>query len=312
MPTSRVIELLAPSGYPRDMAPVARGIARLEDLGHRVINRAATERRYLRFAGTAEERAAELNALADPARALPDIALAVRGGYGVVQCLPMLDYAALHRRLAGAPIALVGHSDFTALQMALHARADLVTFGGPMLTYDFGPDTPSDFTMTHFWRTIASPTASAQWPTDVSGVSARLDVDGTLWGGNLAMLCSLLGTPYFPNIDGGILFIEDVNEHPFRIERMLYQLHLAGVLGRQRAVLLGDFSNYALAEHDNGYDFDVMVAHMRTVIVPPLVTGLPFGHCRDKLTLPFGGHAHLRVADGTATLVLADYPCLSD
>lgn len=309
MPTSRVIELIAPSGYPHDMAAVARGVALLESQGHKVINKAAAERRYLRFAGTEDERAAEINHLADARHPLPDIVLAVRGGYGAAQILQSLDYEALHRRLAGSPVILAGHSDFTALQMALLAQAHIITFAGPVLTYDFGAEAPSAFTMEHFWRTITTPSVMVQWETKPAPQMST-DMQGTLWGGNLAMLCSLLGTPYFPVIDDGILFVEDVNEHPFRVERMLYQLHLAGVLGRQRSLVLGDFTNYKLTEYDNGYDFDTMVAHMRTVTDIPIVTGLPFGHCPDKLTLPVGGRARLRTGGGVAELVLSGYPCL--
>lgn len=311
MSKSRVVELIAPSGYPPDVAAVARGIDRLEQAGCVVTNAAATERRHQRFAGTPAQRAAEINRLAAAGHALPDIALAVRGGYGAVHVLPALDYDALRRRLAGAPTVLVGHSDFTALQMALWQRAGLTTFGGPMLAYDFGAPAPSEFTMTHFWRTITSPTVTVSWsagPDDAP--TAEVTEEGRLWGGNLAMLCSLLGTPYFPDITGGILFVEDINEHPFRVERMLFQLHLAGVLGRQRALVLGDFSGYRLTDYDNGYDLDAMLAHLRALIGIPIVTGLPFGHCEDKLTLPFGGLARLQAHNGQASLVLSQYPYL--
>ncbi|AKJ68182.1 muramoyltetrapeptide carboxypeptidase [Pandoraea thiooxydans] len=311
VPKSRVVELIAPSGYPPDEAVVSRGIGRLEQAGCVVRNIEATQRRYQRFAGTPAQRAAEINRLAQAGHMLPDVALAVRGGYGAVHVLPALDYDALRRRLAGAPMVLVGHSDFTALQMALWQRAGLTTFGGPMLAYDFGAPTPSEFTMAHFWRTITSPTVTVSWtvwPDDTS--RKNIDAEGRLWGGNLAMLCSLLGTPYFPDIAGGILFVEDINEHPFRIERMLYQLHLSGVLARQRALVLGDFSGHRLTDYDNGYNFSAMLAHLRPIVGIPIVTGLPFGHCENKLTLPFGGLARLRAQGDQASLVLSQYPYL--
>lgn len=311
MPKSRVVELIAPSGYPPDAAAVGRGIGRLEQAGCVVTNIAATERRHQRFAGTPAQRAAEINRLAEAGHALPDIALAVRGGYGAVHVLPGLDYAALRRRLGEAPMVLVGHSDFTALQMALWQRAGLTTFGGPMLAYDFGAPTPSEFTMTHFWRTVTSPTVTVSWTARSDDASmTNIAEEGILWGGNLAMLCSLLGTPYFPDIAGGILFVEDINEHPFRIERMLLQLHLAGVLGRQRALVLGDFSGFRLTDYDNGYDLNAMLAHLRSVVGIPIVTGLPFGHCENKLTLPFGGLARLQTLGDQASLTLSQYPHL--
>jgi muramoyltetrapeptide carboxypeptidase len=96
-----------------------------------------------------------------------------------------------------------------------------------------------------------------------------------------------------PQVDGGILFLEDIGEHPYRIERMMLQLQYAGILERQRAIVLGDFSNYRLAEHDNGYDFDAMLAYLRTHVSAPILTGLPFGHIRDKVSLPVGAQAQL-------------------
>ena len=134
----RTIELIAPSGYPHDPAVIHRALGRLRQQGHHILGVQATERRFQRFAGTDGERAAELNRLADASRKLPDIVLAVRGGYGAVRILHGLDYEGLQRRLTDQPVAFVGHSDFTAIQMALLARAGLTTFGGPMLMSDFG------------------------------------------------------------------------------------------------------------------------------------------------------------------------------
>ena len=130
---------------------------------------------------------------------------------------------------------------------------------------------------------------------------------GTLWGGNLAMVAHLVGTRFLPAVDGGILFLEDVGEAPYRVERMLYQLHHAGVLARQQAILLGHFTEYALSPNDGGYDMDTVVGHLRDVCTTPILTGLPFGHVRDKLTLPVGGRCDLAVHAGAATLLFSAY-----
>ena len=153
----RTIELIAPSGYPHDPAVIHRALGRLRQQGHHILGVQATERRFQRFAGTDGERAAELNRLADASRKLPDIVLAVRGGYGAVRILHGLDYEGLQRRLTDQPVAFVGHSDFTAIQMALLSRAGLTTFGGPMLMSDFGAEKVSSFTMQHFWETLSKP-----------------------------------------------------------------------------------------------------------------------------------------------------------
>lgn len=307
MTKHRTIELIAPSGYPQDQEAVQRGIARLHAEGHRVDGIQATERRYQRFAGTDGQRAAELNRLADPSRALPDIVLAVRGGYGAVRILHGLDYEGLQRRLAGQPIAFCGHSDFTAIQLALLARAGLVTFGGPMLASDFGAEDLSSFTMRHFWETLSKPVFTLK----VNAPQAQVaDVSGTLWGGNLAVLTSLIGTPFMPSVEGGILFVEDVNEQPFRIERMLYQLHLSGILARQQALVLGDFSGGKPFDYDNGYDLKETIEQVRSVVGIPVITGLPFGHIADMVTLPVGAPARLRVTAHGFELAVNGYPHL--
>lgn len=304
----RTIRLLGPSGYPHDPDAIARALARLGDAQHRVENLEATQRRYLRFAGTDSERAGDLNRLADAAQPLPDIGLAVRGGYGATRILHGLDYRGLESRLRDQPIALVGHSDFTAIQLALYAKARIKTFGGPMLSADFGAETPNDFTMQQFWGTLTQP--SATFVAEVPQAQS-VNVSGTLWGGNLAILASLAGTPYMPRIDGGILFIEDVNEQPFRIERMIYQLHLAGLLAGQQALVLGQFTGARSFDYDNGYDMQTMIDQVRDVIRIPVITGLQFGHVPDLLTLPFGAHAQLVANSHGFRLTVSDYPHLA-
>ena len=299
------IRLIAPSGYPYDPAAMTRGVVRLREAGCAVDGLDVMQRTEQRFAGTDAERAADINALATM-ETLPDIALVTRGGYGASRLLPHLRYDALRERLADASTLLVGHSDFTALQLALYAKSGLCTFSGPLLA-DLGAESCSEFTWQHFWDTLTSSASTAAWP---AAATNEIDVRGPLWGGNLAVLCSLLGTPYFPPIDGGILFVEDVGEPPFRIERWLYQLHLSGVLGRQRALVLGDFSHCQPGARDNGYDLAAAFAQIRAVAGIPLVAGMPHGHGMEQLTLPFGAPARLRVAGGRAQLDFAGYPHL--
>jgi muramoyltetrapeptide carboxypeptidase len=135
-----------------------------------------------------------------------------------------------------------------------------------------------------------------------------LELSGTVWGGNLAMLVSLLGTEYFPRIDGGILFLEDIAEHPYRVERMLLQLMQAGVLARQQALVLGDFSGYRLSPADNGYDFAAMLAHLRATLPIPVLTGLTYGHIPRRVTIPFGAQGRLVSGSDGFRLSLSDYP----
>jgi muramoyltetrapeptide carboxypeptidase len=299
------IRLIAPSGHAHDPAAMTRGVARLREAGCTVDGVEVLARTEQRFAGSDAERAADINALATM-QTLPDIVLASRGGYGAGRLLPYLHYDALAERLRDQPTLLVGHSDFTALQMALYVNSGLCTFSGPLLA-DLGAEPRSAFSWQQFWSTLTSPAMELAWS---SGTPASLDVQGLLWGGNLAVLCSLLGTPYFPSIEGGILFVEDVSESPYRIERMLYQLHLAGVLGRQQALVLGSFSQCVPGPRDNGYDLADAFAQIRAVAGIPVIDGLPHGHAAEQLTLPFGAAARLRVDGHAARLEVSGYPHL--
>jgi muramoyltetrapeptide carboxypeptidase len=292
------IGLYAPAGFAPEPAAVQRAIERFEKAGHRVIVDPTVTARWQRFSASDDERLAAVMRMADDPRV--DLAIAVRGGYGWSRLLAHLDFA----RIAAARKRWLGHSDFTAFQLAALATTGMVTFGGPLAAYDFGAETPSEFTLQHCWDLLAKASHVARFP--VAG-PARFDAEGTLWGGNLSLVAHLVGTPYLPRIDDGILFLEDVSEHPYRIERMLYQLHLAGILGSQRAVLLGEFNGYDLGANDEGYDLAVMIEHCRDAFGVPIFTGLPFGHCRDKLTLPVGGRCGFSVASGIARMELSGY-----
>ncbi len=302
MNTSRapVIAVVAPSGYVADSAVVVTGLERLRDAGCEV--RCALQEcdRFQRFGASDAVRAAQLHAAAaDPD---VDIVLALRGGYGLSRLLPLLDVP----MLAVSGKLFVGHSDFTALHMALLAHG-AASFAGPMLSPDFCGTEVCASTHDNFWRCLRGPVHSLHFE---STPHRALDVAGTLWGGNLTMLAHLAGTPWMPRIEGGILFLEDINEHPYRIERTLLQLHHAGLLN-QRAIVLGDFSGYRLTEYDNGYDFETMLDFLRERLDVPVVTGLPFGHIADKATLVVGSHARL-VSDGNAcTLEMSAYPTLA-
>ena len=288
----------APAGFATDPAAVDRAVARLTGLGHRVVVDPTARGRAQRFSADDDERLASILRMAQ-ARDV-DVPVAVRGGYGWTRLLDRLDFAAL----AGARKRWLGHSDFTAFALAALARAGIVTYAGPMAAYDFGAEVASEFTLAQCFGVLSNPTWDVECALEgPAGVVA----EGTLWGGNLSMVAHLAGTQFMPDVAGGILFLEDVAEHPYRVERLLYQLHHAGVLERQRAVLLGAFTEYALAPNDGGYDFEAAIARIRDACAVPIYTGLPFGHVRDKLTLPVGGRLALDVRDGAAQLRFHDY-----
>jgi len=279
------VALIAPGGYAPDEAALARGILALQSQGCVVYDYYDPAAKYLRFGGTDAARVEQIYAAIDNPQV--QIVLAIRGSYGMSRLLPLLDL----RRLAASKKIFVGHSDVTALHLALLAQTGATSVAGPMLCGDFGEAELSEYTMSHFWQCLRQPEQVLQISAPDNPV---VNVSGTLWGGNLAMLNHLIGSSYLPQIEDGILFLEDIGEHPYRIERMMLQLQYAGILGRQQAIVLGDFSNYRLAEYDNGYGFDAMLAYLRAHAPVPILTGLPFGHIRDKVTLQVGAQAQLR------------------
>ncbi|MEO8508750.1 MAG: LD-carboxypeptidase [Betaproteobacteria bacterium] len=287
----------APSGFALDPAAVDRAVARLEAMGERVIVDPTCRTRWQRFAATDDERLAAVQRMASDPRV--DLAITLRGGYGWTRLLPRLDFGAL----AAAGKLWLGYSDFTAFQLAALAHAGMKSFAGPVASGDFGAVTPSAFTFDHCFGLLDQSRYEVGCALEGPDVACA----GTLWGGNLAMVAHLAGTPHFPDVDGGILFVEDVGETPYRVERMLYQLHHAGILARQRAILLGRFTEGALSVNDGGYDMDGAIAQIRSVCATPILSGLPFGHVPDKLTLPVGGRCELTVRAGAASLVFSDY-----
>ena len=293
------VAIVAPGGYSPDTAALPRAIARLEARGCIVHNYYDHAQCHQRFGGTDDARLGQLHAaIADPD---VQVILALRGQYGMTRLLDRIDYQAL----ADSGKIVVGFSDVTALHMALYATTGALSYAGPMAAGDFGAEAPVDFTLGDFWACLAGPTHAV---TGEGAGNPAVDVHGTVWGGNLAMFMSLVGTPYFPAIDGGILFFEDIGEHPYRVERMLLQLMQTGVLARQQAIVLGDIGGYRLSPADNGYDFDAMLAHVREVLPVPVLTGLEFGHMARRVTIPFGAQGHLVCEGGRFTLALSDYP----
>ncbi|EDR8056614.1 muramoyltetrapeptide carboxypeptidase [Salmonella enterica subsp. salamae] len=300
-----LFHLIAPSSYCINQQAALRGVQRLTDAGHQVENDEVIRRRYQRFAGTDAERLADVNSLASLTS--PDtIVMPVRGGYGASRLLDRIDWQALASRQQRDPLLICGHSDFTAIQAGLLAQANVITFSGPMLAANFGAETLNTFTEQHFWLALRKAQFTVEWQGD----GPQCEVQGTLWGGNLAMLISLIGTPWMPTIDKGILVLEDVNEHPFRVERMLLQLEYAGILNRQSAIILGSFSGAAPNEYDAGYSLESVYAFLRSRLSVPLITGLDFGHEQRTVTLPIGANATLKNTRQGTQLTLSGHPTL--
>ena len=286
------IYIYSPSSAVRDKAAFRRGVKRLRALGHEVEIDADALSSYQRFAG---DDATRLAAIGRAAASGADLAMISRGGYGLTRILADLPYAALVKAIeSGAQF--VGLSDFTALQLGLMAKTGAITWQGPCVGEDFGTeDDPDEIMQACFDDLLLAQGEGVGWrlPRGQAWLADHEIHGAKLWGGNLSVLVSLLGTPYFPKVRGGVLFLEDVGEHPYRLERMLTQLLHSGVFAQQKVLVLGQFTNYKLVPHDKGFKLDTVVQWLRTQVSIPIVTGLPLGHVPTKVLLPVGAKVDL-------------------
>jgi muramoyltetrapeptide carboxypeptidase len=317
VPVKKHIYIYSPSSAVRDKASFKRGVKRLQALGYEVEVDAAALASHQRFAG---DDATRLAAIHRAAASGADVALVSRGGYGLSRILPGINYKAVAKAIAKGT-HFVGLSDFTALQMAVLAKTGAVTWAGPALGGDFGTEAaPDDIMEACFDDLITGQGEGTGWQLPKHAINSIADGSGAagakgqlsiknavLWGGNLAMLSSLVGTPYLPVVPGGILFLEDVGEHPYRVERMLTQLLHAGVLARQKAVIFGQFTGFKAVPHDKGFKLPTVVAWLQSQIKARVLTGLPFGHVATKVLLPVGRQITLAV-DGRDAFLLWGHP----
>lgn len=296
------IYIFSPSSAVRNKAAFRRGLKRLQAQGHTLEVDEAALSSHMRFAG---DDATRIAAIGRAAASGADIAMISRGGYGLTRILPNLPYKAIGKAIDKGT-QFVGLSDFTAFNLAVMAQTGHITWQGPALGEDFGMEPePDDIMQACFDDLWMEQGEGTGWQLPKAEGERRVRVNNaTLWGGNLTVLTSLLGTPYFPQVQGGVLFLEDVGEHPYRVERMLTQLLHAGVLARQKAVILGQFTQFKLVPaHDKGFKLATVVDGLHSQIKTPVLTGLPFGHVPTKVLLPVGAKVDL-VTEGRDALMV--------
>lgn len=299
--TSKRIYIFSPSSAVRNKPALRRGIARLKALGHEVELDPDVFATHMRFAG---DDATRLAAIERAAASGADVAIITRGGYGLTRLLPRIPYKAVAKAIDRGT-RFVGLSDFTAFQNAVLAETGRVTWSGPAVGEDFGVEAePDEIMQACFEDLVSGQGEGTGWQLPAAErVERPLQEKGMLWGGNLAIVAALAGTPWMPRAKGGILFLEDVHEHPYRIERMLTQLLYAGVLQKQKAILLGHFTNWVPVPHDKGFKLRTVVEWLRTQVKAPVFTGLPFGHVPTKVCLPVGAKVTL-AAEGRDAFLL--------
>ncbi len=289
-----VIGICSPASAPSSEESLSRGIAYLERLGYRVeLGRNAFRKRgYL--AGTDAQRAADVNELF--ANRNVKAIISARGGYGSHRILPLLKYRTIRQN----PKILVGYSDITALQLALMARTGLVTFTGPMVAPDLSPGL-SGTAEEWFWRCLTSthPLPSLRVggrKTRRSG--RRVSSAGRVVGGNLSVVASSVGTPYFPDLSAPILLLEEIDERPYRIDRMLRQIKLAGILERSKGIILGEFVNCRPERGKPSLTLQQVFADTFGEASGPVIEGLHYGHVDNLLMMPLGIRVVLDTAAG--------------
>ena len=256
------------------------------------------------LAGTDPERVADLNdALASPD---VDAVWCIRGGFGITRILDQVDFAAFARH----PKPVIGYSDITALLVALHKETGVPTFHGPIARHGL-----TAFSRAHFERVLMQPGAPGPLeppppangtlvPRErrIVGIGAGVS-EGWLVGGNLSLLQCLLGTRFMPDLRGAILFLEDVGEEVYRIDRMLSHLRLARALDGIAGVVVGQFTDMGRRGADGAMGFDRVLAHYLEPLGVPVAMGFPIGHVEDQWTLPLGIRARLDADAGRLELL---------
>lgn len=296
-------------------------LRRMACAGFKVANPDIVSRQYLRFAGTDSQRASDLQNIATGAISAPKLLLGVRGGYGAVRLLPMVDWMTLGRIMQEQGTILAGFSDVTAIQCALLAKGKMSSLAAPMLYSEFGKAAPDQTSCRQFVEALSNPNltidvanadlTSPKLPT-ILAKNETNSITGTIWGGNLSVVSALGGSEYLPRIDGGIVFLEDVGEQPYQIERMLYDLYLAGVFRQQQAIVFGSLTGTGEDSYDKRYDVATVIRQLHELTGLPIYNGLGFGHIAQKQSFPLGARCQIAPSTiGGYRLTFSGYPTIA-
>lgn len=293
---TKIVGIAAPSGNVLRLEDVRRASVLLEENGWEVKIGKSVESSFQRFGGASDEaRAEDFNRLCQES----NFVLCARGGYGLNRILDRINFEEIHRR----SVWVGGFSDITLFSLAYLAKYQGRSLHCPTASV-LGKSTIASESIKSFFTALNSKEYSIRFETN----SEDFESSGILWGGNLSVLVSVLGTPYFPSVEGGILFLEDLAEPAYKIERNFLQLVHAGVIERQSAIVLGHFSHIKNSAHDFGYTLKDSINILREFSSVPIIEGLPFGHVDDLRTLVIGARSTLSVNSKHCTLTIADAP----
>ncbi|PIE47172.1 MAG: LD-carboxypeptidase [Gammaproteobacteria bacterium] len=294
-------------------------IKRLTCAGFHVQNPEILNRQYYRFGGSDKERANDFEYIANGRVDAPKLLLGVRGGYGAMRILDKVNWAKLGSVLKERGTIVGGFSDVTAIQCALLAKGGMGSSNLPMAYSEFGKYMPDPISCAGFVKAVtdknlvistdSSDKTSYKLPTILSK-RPNQRISGKIWGGNLSVLSAIAGSTYMPNPSGGIVFIEEVGEQPYRLERMLYDLHLAGVFKNQQAIVFGAMARSGSDGYDPNYDVAVVINELYKVTGLPIYSGVGFGHISEKQSFPMGCDCTIMTNGSGFDLKFANYPTI--
>ena len=294
--------IVAPASAPRDGTSLPDGLKGLREAGiETVLGRESIEAvGYL--AGTDQERLQELHAMME--RPDIDAIICVRGGYGVLRILDQIDFNLLQEH----PKIFVGYSDITALQLALYRHTGMTSVSGPMVAVEWSD--PDGVNCRHFMDLV-----SPDWkpgPLDPDQDQKTLvagKAEGVLLGGNLSLVTKLIGSRHMPDMKGALLFLEEVGETPYRVDGLLAQLGLSGILDEVAGIILGGFTGADVAEGKPTLSMTEVFEDWFGDLGIPVATGLRYGHFPEKVAVPIGVRARLEAdANGGAVVTLLEQP----
>lgn len=294
-----LIGIVSPASSPDDFSRIEKGVAYLESLGYKVKLGKYVYKRLGYLSASDDERAEDLNEMfADPqVRAI----ICVRGGYGTPRILDKIDYGIIKRN----PKIFVGYSDITALQLAIFKKTGLITFSGPMLAVDIYSNFDA-YSEEFFWMILTSKARGIEIKNpdgvDIS-VLNHGKAAGTLLGGNLSLLASVVGTRFQPDFNDSILVAEDIGEEPYRIDRYFAQLKNAGILNKISGCILGQFTDCVPKEPEKSLTLEQIFRDYFGKLKIPVISNLSYGHIPKKITLPIGARVKIDTKRGAITIV---------
>lgn len=282
------VGIIAPASPTTD-EKVKRAQEKLTEMGFKVKMGKSPYERYGYLSGSDDIRAEDVNSMFRDKEI--DGIICIRGGYGTPRILDLIDYEMIKEN----PKVFVGYSDITALHIAFNQKANLVTYHGPMAASDMIGNF-SDFSRDNLYRAIMNnePMGKISNPEGEEIVTINGGIaEGTIIGGNLSLIVDTIGTPFEIDVKGKILFIEEIGEEPYNIDRMLNQLRLSGKLHEASGIILGDFNNCEAGKHDENLTLEQVINDHIKPIGKPTIYNLQAGHCEPMVTLPFGVRARL-------------------